>query len=221
MKAIVIVLGAVLALSGLAAGAAGGILFGVFGSDGTVASGSQRISTTRTALVSDTADLSHVSDLGDVVGDVRLRFSARGDQPFIGIGPARQVERYLSGAPIDEVTDFQVDPFKLERRPRAGTSRPAPPAQQDFWTARATGTGSTTLRWKAHDGDFRLVLMNADASRGVTLAADVGLTLDHVDRLAWGLIGGGALLLIGGIAAITVALRSRPAQARVAGASGP
>ena len=39
---------------------------------------------------------------------------------------------------------------------------------------------------------------------------DVGLTLDHVDTVAWVLIGGGALLLLGGLATIGLAVRRRP-----------
>jgi hypothetical protein len=47
---VAIAVGAVLALAGLAVGGAGGILFGVFGSDGTVASGSHPLSTPRPHL---------------------------------------------------------------------------------------------------------------------------------------------------------------------------
>jgi hypothetical protein len=48
-------------------------------------------------------------------------------------------------------------------------------------------------------------------SRGVVVDGDVGLTLDHVDTIAWVLIGGGVLLLLGGLATIGLAVRrSRP-----------
>jgi hypothetical protein len=208
-RIVAIVLGAVLALGGLAAGAAGGLLFGVFGSDGTVASGSHPISTSRAALVSSVADLSDVSDVDDLVGEPRIELTARGTGVFVGIGPAAQVERYLASVPVAEVTDFEIDPFKLERRPRAGSKRPAPPASQSFWVAQGTGRDAAKLDWKVRDGDYRLVLMNADGSRRVDVTGDVSLTLPHVSRVAWVLVGGGALLLVGGIAAGVIAARSR------------
>jgi hypothetical protein len=210
-RVVAIVLGALVALAGVAAGAAGGALIGLFGSDGTVDSGQHRISTSRVALVSSTTDVGDVSDVADVVGDPRIRVTATpagGEPVFVGVGPAAQVERYLAGAPIDEVTDFELDPFKLERRPRAGTQHPQRPGAQRFWVAKGTGRDAT-LRWKLRDGDYRLVLMNADASRGVVVDGDVGLTLDHVDTIAWVLIGGGVLLLLGGLATIGLAVRRK------------
>jgi hypothetical protein len=222
-RIIAIVLGALLALGGLAVSATGGLLFGVVGSDGTVDSGSHSISTSRAALVSSVADLSDVSDVADIVGDPRLRLTAKATDVtgglFIGIGPATQVDRYLASVPVDEVTDFDIDPFKLERKPHAGSKRPEPPAGQAFWVATGTGRDTATLRWKVRDGDYRLVLMNADGSRGVDADGDVGLTLPHVSRVAWLLVGGGALLLLGGVAAIVIALRSRGPQAGLSGSA--
>jgi hypothetical protein len=194
-----IVASVALALIGLAAGAAGGLLFGLFGSDGTVASGSHPISTSRTALVSSVADISDVSDLSDVVGEPRVRFTARGADPFVGIGPAEQVDRYLASVSIDEVTDFEIEPFELQRRARDGSRRPGPPASQGFWVAEGTGPERATVSWKVRDGDYRLVVMNADGSPSVSVAGDVRLTLPHVERIAWGLvIGGGVLMLFAG-----------------------
>jgi hypothetical protein len=209
-RVVAIVLGALVALAGLAVGAAGGALIGLFGSDGTVDSGSHRVSTPRTALVSSTADVGDISVVADVVGDPSIRVTARpaGGRPvFVGIGPAAQVERYLAAAPIDEVTDFEIDPFKLERRPRGGSGRPERPGAQRFWVAKGTGRDAATLRWTLHEGDYKLVLMNADASRGVAVDGDFGVTLDHVDTVAWALVGGGALLLLGGLATIGLAMR--------------
>jgi hypothetical protein len=209
MKIFKTIAASILVLAGLAVGAAGGLLFGLFGSDGTVASGSHPISTSRSALVSSVTDVSDISDVADLVGEPRVRLSARAGRPvFVGIGPAAQVRRYLASAPVDEVTDFEVDPFRLERRPRGGSARPEPPAGQGFWVAKATGR-APTLRWKVRDGDYRLVLMNADGSRGVHVNGDVGVTLPHISRWASGLVVGGALLLVGGMAVATVTFRSR------------
>jgi hypothetical protein len=210
----VIVVGTVVALAGLGAGAAGGLLLAVFGGDGTVASGSHSLASSRAALVSSVADINDVTEVADVVGDPRLEVSAEGSGLFVGIGPAGNVDRYLASVPIDEVTDFEIDPFELIRRPHPGSRRPAPPARQRFWVAQDTGAGAATLSWKVRDGDYRFVLMNADGSRGVDADGEFKLTLPHVARIAWALIVPGLLLVLGGIAAIVFAVR-RPAPHRV------
>jgi hypothetical protein len=209
MKTAATITAVLLALTGLVAGAAGAILLGLFDSDGRVASGTHSISSEQRALVSSVADLSDVSDLDDLVGDPRILLTARSaDRVFIGIGPARQVERYLASVAIDEVTDFEIDPFRLEREPRAGSRRPASPARQTFWVAQATGH-EAKLHWKVRDGDYRLVLMNADGRAGVDVDADVALRLPKVGGLAWGLVAGGGLLLVAGLGGVVLVTRSR------------
>jgi hypothetical protein len=208
-----IVTGAVAALVGVGLAAVGALLLGVFGSDGTVASGSHSLSTSRAALVSSVGDITDVADVADVVGDPTVRVSAaspgsEGDL-FVGIGPAAQVDSYLAGAPIDEVTDFEIDPFELTRRPRGGSGRPAPPASQDFWVAAASGENIATLDWKLRDGEYRLVLMNADGSRGVAAEGEVKLTLPHVAGIAWTSTGVGLLLLLGGITGVVLGARAQ------------
>jgi hypothetical protein len=212
-RIIAIAAGAVAALAGFGLAAVGALLLGVFGSDGTVASGSHSLSTSRAALVSSIGDISDVADAADIVGDPRVRVSARasdsGSAVFVGIGPAARVDRYLAGAPIDEVTDFEVDPFELTRRPRPGTARPAPPANQDFWVAQASGRSTAALDWKVRDGEYRLVLMNADGSRPVAADGEVKLSLPRVAGIAWTSTGMGLLLLLGGTAGIVLAIRGR------------
>jgi hypothetical protein len=208
-----IVIGALVALIGLAGGAAGALLLGLFGSDGTVASGSHPISTSRTALVASVDDIGDTTDLADLVGEPRIRLTARATAPtpglFIGIGPAAQVDRYLASVPVDEVTDFEIDPFELRRTPHQGSRRPERPASQHFWLASGSGRDTATLRWKVRDGDYRLVLMNTDGSARVDVDGDVGLTLPHVARTGWVLVGVGMLLALGGVAVAASELRRR------------
>jgi hypothetical protein len=217
-KIAAIVAGALAALAGLAIAAIGALVLGVFGSDGTVASGSHSFSTSRAALVAPLDDVQGISDLSDVVGDPRVRVTATAtgsDQElFVGIGPAAQVDRYLADTPIDEVTDFELDPFTLDRRPRGGASKPAAPAEQGFWQAQATGARSASMDWKVSDGDHRLVLMNADGSRGVEADGSVGLTMSNVPTVAWLLIGGGLLIVLGGAAGIVLGARGLRASRR-------
>jgi hypothetical protein len=209
-KIAAIVAGALAALAGLVVAAFGALVLGVFGSDETVASGSQSFSTSQAALVAPVDNIEGISDLSDLVAEPRVRVTATGSGQdlFIGIGPAAEVDRYLADAPIDEVTDFEIDPFTLDRSPRSGPSPPAAPAQHGFWEAQASGARSASMDWKVSDGDHRLVLMNADGSRGVEADGNVGLTMPNVERVAWFLIGGGLLIVLGGVAGIVFGARA-------------
>jgi hypothetical protein len=138
---------------------------------------------------------------------------------FIGIGPASAVERYLANAPIDRVTDFDVDPFRLTTEPRAGTARPAPPGEQSFWTVRADGTNAT-VDWKITDGSYRLVVMNADGSPNVAATSAVALTIPHLFGIALGALIGGVVLALVGILLVILGARTRPDRAPPRGPVG-
>jgi hypothetical protein len=205
-----IVVGGALAFAGAGLALGGGALLAVFGGDGNVTSGSHALSTPTTALISSVADVDGTNDVSDVIGDPELRLSVRARHPgkgvFVGIGRADDVERYLASAAIEEVGDIEVDPFELtDRRLRSGSKRPAPPASQGFWVREGSGRDAATLRWKVRDGDYRLVVMNADASRKVDVDGSVGVKLAHLPDVAWVLLGAGLLLLAGGLAGGAVA----------------
>ena len=188
LKVTGIIVGAVLALTGLIVGGGGAAVLATIGSDGTVNSGEQSFSTSGAALISSSADLRRPGEVSDIVGDPRVRMSVDATPGatsgvFVGVGPAKDVERYLAAAPIDEVTDFDVDPFKMKHHPRTGSATPAPPSQQDFWVAQSTGAASAKLDWKAGDGEYRMVVMNADGSRGVRTQGDVSVTIPHTSAV--------------------------------------
>jgi hypothetical protein len=209
-----IIAGVIFVLGGLGVGAVGGGLLALFDGDSTVSSGRHALSTPATALVSEVADIEDSAELASVVGEPRVslsvdrRSAAKG--VFVGIGPAADVDHYLAASPIDEVTDFEIDPFALDRTARHGTRRPAPPADQPFWVAQGSGRNAADLDWKVRDGDYRMVVMNADGSRGVRTAGSVGLEVPHLPTIAWVLMGSGLIFLLGGATAIVAAVVTRP-----------
>jgi hypothetical protein len=95
------------------------------------------------------------------------------------------------------VTKVDFGDFRLVTTRIDGTTQPAAPGDQTFWVASATGT-SPQLRWPIANGDYRLVIMNADASPGVSLDARAGLKIKGLFGLALGAtIFGGLLALLG------------------------
>ncbi|MDQ3778821.1 MAG: hypothetical protein M3310_08190 [Actinomycetota bacterium] len=124
-----------------------------------------------------------------ILGNVRIQVDG-GDRPvFVGIGSDDDVDRYLGDVTHDELIDFDGDDpdFVLHE----GRAPRAPPGDQDFWVAEAEGSGEQALTWDAEFGRWTVVVMNADAARGIDVAADAGVELD------WALWAGLAALVLG------------------------
>jgi hypothetical protein len=209
-KALGIVVGSSLVLTGLIVGGSGVGALATIGTDGKVSTGDQSFDTSGAALVTSAADLRKPEKVSDIVGDPRVQLDLRSDKPtFVGVGPAKDVERYLKGAPVDEVTDFEVNPFKMKHNLRGGSKQLAPPGKQSFWVTQ----GNRSIDWKAGSDEYRMVVMNADGSRGVRAQGEASVTIPHTAAIAWSLVGGGLLLLLAGAATIATAGRQRPVAA--------
>lgn len=136
-----------------------------------------------------------------LLGDVRVRVHAR--RPvFVGIGPDADVERYLGAVARDELVDFHGDDPELSRRP--GRAPSGPPGEQDFWVARTEGAGAQAVTWDAESGRWTVVVMNANAARGVDVEADAGIKLGWALWAGIGLTAIGLLMSIGAVAVIVL-----------------
>jgi hypothetical protein len=208
----------IVAVSAVAGGAA---LVGVHASkrdhDGYYASGRQTLATPTYALVADKLDVDG-RGAGWLFRRGRLgtvRITARGtpQKPvFVGIAPSSKVAGYLRGVAQDEVTDLEVDPLSVSYHRRAGTSVPPAPGTQSFWTARAGGSGVQTVTWPVQQGDWVVVVMNADGTPGVETGVTVGAKT--------GILGwiGALLLAFGGVLGIAAGICYRGARRRPAAA---
>ena len=146
----------------------------------------------------------------DIYGKLRLRVESRDGGPvFAGVARTADVDRYLAGASRTEVKDIDTDPFDVEYAERGGEGRPAAPAGQDIWATSTHGSGRQTLDWDIQDGSWSVVVMNADGSRGVDADVSAGVSIGFLEPLGWGLIGGGALLLLGAAGIGFAGLRRR------------
>ena len=145
------------------------------------------------------------------VGDVRVEVEPRsGEEVFAGIAPTDQVSRYLSGVAHTSVSDVDSWPFDAdyEEHAIAGERKPAPPAKQPIWTASAQGAGTQTLEWDVEDGDWSVVVMNADGSRGVDAEVEAGAKVPFLAEVGWTAAGTGAFLLIAAAALLVAGIRT-------------
>jgi hypothetical protein len=145
------------------------------------------------------------------VGDVRLEVAPRGDEPvFVGIAPTDQVSRYLSGVARTSVSDVDSWPFEVsyDERTVAGDRKPAPPGDQRIWAASVQGSGTQTLEWDVEDGDWSVVVMNADGSRGVDAEVEAGAKVPFLSEIGWTGIGTGAVLLIAAAGLLVLGIRT-------------
>ena len=140
-----------------------------------------------------------------LVDRVRIRISSsdRSRPLFAGITTAGDVERYLgdvSYTTVDargghDVTDH------------AGTSVPEAPATALHWATQTQGTGTLTLTWEGQRGHWTVVVMNQDASLGLTVRAEAGLSALALSWLAGEMLAAGVLLGPAATALIIVPVR--------------
>jgi hypothetical protein len=148
------------------------------------------------------------------LGKLRVRAESNDGKPvFVGIARTSEVEDYLRGSAHDVVTDVDFDPFDADYSARQGDREPAAPARQDFWAASAHGSGEQALTWDVDDGDWSVVVMNADGSRGVDADVRAGVRLGWLDEAAIvSLATGAVLLLIAGAVLALGVRRQRPEE---------
>ncbi len=191
--------------------------------DGFYTSPQTRLATSTFALTGEDIDL------GDVRGSTadwsiesfdattRIRVDPAGDAPlFVGIAPEAQVNAYLRGVDHDRVRDVGHHHGDLtaqyDRVP--GTQTPQPPATQRFWVASSSGAGIQTVQWKPRSGRWSVVVMRADAARGVAADVSVGVRLQLLLWIGIGLLAAG--VLIAGAAAGLLVYGTRAGGARAA-----
>lgn len=178
---------------------------------GYLSTGTDRYATSTHALTTDDLDFDAVYPGfgGEELGSTRLQATSRDGKPvFVGVARDTDVARYLDGTRHTDVTDVNFDPFEPTYRDFDGAV-PAAPASQDFWAASTHGPGTQTLDWKAREGHWSVVVMNADASAGVDTGVKAGAKLGWLSPLGYGLLGGGLLVLALGGGLMVAGIRSR------------
>jgi hypothetical protein len=187
------------------------------GDDGYLKTDTERFHSSARGLATDNLDV----DLGDVdwlaqsddLGKVKVTAESRDGKPlFVGIARTSDVEDYLAGVPYTTVDDVEVSPFEADYRRHAGNRHPVSPEHAGIWQESSQGTGRQAIGWEIDDGDWSIVVMNADGSLGVDADVSAGANVPFLDELGWSAIGSGAFALVIGLGLIGLAVR-RPRTA--------
>lgn len=182
--------------------------------DGYLSTHTQRFAADTRALATENLDTklgdAGVVDSGDL-GKLRIKAESRDGKPlFVGIARTSDVQRYLDDVPYTTVHDVEAGPFETfdaDYTRHAGRRHPASPEHADIWVASNQGTGTQAVNWKFHEGDWSVVVMNADGSLGVDADVSAGANVPFLDELGWTALGSGSFALAFGIALIVMGVR--------------
>jgi Domain of unknown function (DUF4389) len=153
-----------------------------------------------------------------MLGDVRVRATAQGpsDAVFIGIGRTGDVLAYLATSRYDRIDGITRNSPRYTTVDN-GSAALQPPASRQIWSASSTGQ-QASMTWGTEPGDWTMVVMNADAARGVAVRADIGATVPALTSFAVGLLVAG---LVGvAVAAIVIVMAVRAASVELPAPTG-
>jgi hypothetical protein len=210
---------AVLAVALIAAGAV--LLWGDSKKDdhGYLSTGKERYAASTYALSSDNLDVNldgagWIMDRGHL-GKVRLAVKSSAGKPvFVGVARTSDVAAYLRSTSYTSVTDVDYSPFRASYHDHRGGRRPALPAKQTFWAASAHGAGTQTVAWDIQGGDWSIVVLNGDGSRGVDTHISAAAKVPFLGTLGWVSLSGALVLVITAVALLYLGVRTpRPPKA--------
>jgi hypothetical protein len=137
---------------------------------------------------------------------------------FVGIARQSEVDRYLRAVEFDEIDDLELDPFSVTTQRHFGTHAVHEPTSQTFWATSAHGSGKQRVEWDVQEGNWVVVVMNADGTPGVQTRFSVGAKVPIILWAGIALVLGGAVVaILGGllvVAGFTGARRGPTARAR-------
>jgi hypothetical protein len=181
-------------------------------SEGYLTTSTHQFEADTRALATENLDL----DLGDAdwiaqtndLGDVRIAATSRDGKPlFVGIARTSDVESYLADVPHTTLTEMESSPFRADYARHSGQRHPVSPEHAGIWAASTHGNGQQAVDWHIEDGDWSVVVMNADGSLGVDADINAGAKVPFLDELGWSAIGSGSFALIVGIGLFVLAGR--------------
>ena len=118
---------------------------------------------------------------------------------FVGVARYADAYNYIEPMEYHEIDDIDMgwnmgehhDPvYVLHPGDAPGT----PPTEQDFWIVQESSTGEQTISWEPEEGNYYVVLMNADGSEGIEANIKVGVQVPFFGGIGDILIGAGVVV---------------------------
>jgi hypothetical protein len=129
----------------------------------------------------------------DILGTVRIQ--VRSSRPvFVGIAPESAVRSYLAGVGYAEGKRFDTSSAYFRDHP--GGAPRMPPTASGIWAAKAVGTGVQQLTWTPQQGNWRIVVMNADGTPTVAANVSIGARFPDLLTIALVVLGAGLVILM-------------------------
>jgi len=177
-------------------------------SAGYLASSFHGYSTGTYALVSEKVEL-NAPGAGSVWENLvgKIRIESRADHPvFVGIARIRDVEGFLGSVRREEARNLFT---RTGFRTISGAEPATAPSAQSFWVASASGAGSRSLAWDPGDGNWQVVVMNADGTSPVDARLAIGAELPNLLWIGLGVLAAGGLGLALAALLIVLGIRRR------------
>jgi hypothetical protein len=206
-RVVSVVIGAVLALCSLGLLGAGGVAVWANTTQrdaGYVDLGAASYTTSGRALASDSISVhGGWGWLSPLIGQIRICVTgaAQAGGVFAGVAPASAARNYLAGAAYTSYAG------QGQRIGHPGAGVPRPPGSAAIWAAQASGARTATVLWTIRDGDWAVIVMNADRSAGVTVRVQTGASLPALRWLATQFLAGGMVLALAAFACLIVPVR--------------
>lgn len=163
------------------------------------------------ALVSDNLEIHNHSAIVDLperlIGTVRIKASSEDGDVFVGIADSDDAAAYLSGVAHSTVVDPLDGSGDQVYEFTDGDAPTLLPEAADIWIESAAGRGTQEITFAPEEGDWTVVVMNADGTAPVESMVSAGATLPLLNEIALSLLAGGLLLLAGGGIGLWLALR--------------
>ena len=194
---------------------------------GFLMSGDQPVATQTYAIVSEDMELhSDVSWLPEaLLGDAKVTATGGTGAPvFVGVASSADVADYLGGVEHAVATNLRMngDLGDPSYRTVPGDSAPAAPADQTFWLAQASGTGTQAIEWPLESGTYTVVVMDPGGGTGVFADVAAGVTVPGMSWVVGVLLSLAGIGLIIAIALLLIAFRNpAPAPPAPPATTGP
>ena len=118
---------------------------------------------------------------------------------FIGVARYADAYSYIDPMEYHEIADINMGWERGDEQETVyilhpGDAPATPPTEQDFWVVQASSAAEQTISWDPEEGNYYVVLMNADGSEGITANIRLGVQVPFFGGLGDILIGAGVVV---------------------------